>query len=160
MQKEYSLYACENTENYGWSLTLSWKFLYLFVYSFVNNIITGEPKHTTSKEGKGTVHPVISVKWSIHCALLSAVFNLLHSRTNQCNQSSHYEKYGQFPLQGSHMLPPNWHFSPSAKINGTQRRTLVSPWRMHCTKKHLWAEVMSVSRSVGRSVSQSVSCIS
>ena len=32
-----------------------------------------------------------------------------------------------------HVLPPNWHFSLSAKINGTQRRTLVSPWRMNCT---------------------------
>ena len=26
----------------------------------------------------------------------------------------------------------NHHFSLSAKMNGTQRRTLVSPWRMHC----------------------------
>ena len=31
------------------------------------------------------------------------------------------------------MLPPNHHLSLSAKMNGTQRRTLVSPWRMHCT---------------------------
>ena len=31
------------------------------------------------------------------------------------------------------MLPPNRHFSLSAKRNGTQRRTLVSPRRMHCT---------------------------
>ena len=30
------------------------------------------------------------------------------------------------------MLPPNQHFSLSAKMNGTQRRTLVSPSRMHC----------------------------
>ena len=26
-----------------------------------------------------------------------------------------------------HVLPPNQHFSLSAKMNGTQRRTLVSP---------------------------------
>ena len=31
------------------------------------------------------------------------------------------------------MLPPNRHFSLSAKMNGTQRRILVSPRRMHCT---------------------------
>ena len=30
------------------------------------------------------------------------------------------------------MLPPNQHFSLSAKMKGTQRRTLVSPRRMHC----------------------------
>jgi len=29
-------------------------------------------------------------------------------------------------------LLQNWHFSWWAKINGTQRRALVSPWRMHC----------------------------
>jgi len=28
--------------------------------------------------------------------------------------------------------PPNQHFSLSAKMNGTQRRALVSLWRMHC----------------------------
>jgi len=28
-------------------------------------------------------------------------------------------------------LPPNLHFSLSASMNGTQRRTLVSPKRMH-----------------------------
>jgi len=29
---------------------------------------------------------------------------------------------------------PNWHVSPSAKMNGMQR-TMVSPWRMHCTHR-------------------------
>jgi len=28
--------------------------------------------------------------------------------------------------------PPNGHLSLSAKMNGTQRRALVSPSRMHC----------------------------
>ena len=32
-----------------------------------------------------------------------------------------------------HVLSPNQHFLLSAKMNGTQRRTLVNPWRMHCT---------------------------
>jgi len=31
-----------------------------------------------------------------------------------------------------HVQPPNYCFSLSAKMNGTQRRTLVSPWRVHC----------------------------
>jgi len=35
--------------------------------------------------------------------------------------------------KGSHYMQPlNQCFSLSAKMNGTQRRTLVSPWRMHC----------------------------
>jgi len=54
--------------------------------------------------------PVIVWNWSIHCPSLSAVFDLLHSSTNQelfekhlCNKSSHYEKYGWFFVtQGSH----------------------------------------------------------
>jgi len=29
-------------------------------------------------------------------------------------------------------LPLNWHFSWWTKVNGTQRRAVVSPWRMHC----------------------------
>jgi len=31
-----------------------------------------------------------------------------------------------------HVQPPNRYFSLSAKMNGTQRRALVSPRRMHC----------------------------
>jgi len=47
--------------------------------------------------------PVIVWNWSIHYTSLSAVFNSLHSSTNQelfekhlCKESSHYEKYGRF----------------------------------------------------------------
>ena len=43
---------------------------------------------------------------------LSAMFNLLHSSTTQelfekhlCNQNSHYEKYGQFPLRREALSP-------------------------------------------------------
>ena len=55
--------------------------------------------------------PFIIWNWSIHFPSLSAIFNLLHSSTNQellkqhrCNQGNHYEKYGWFPLrtEGSH----------------------------------------------------------
>jgi len=65
---------------------------------------------------------------------LPAMFNLLLSSTNQplfkrnfCDQSSHY---GRIMLQ-MEAITCNWHFS-WAKINGTQRRAVVSPWRMHC----------------------------
>jgi len=47
--------------------------------------------------------PVIIWNWSIHCPSLSAMFNSLHSSTNQevfekhlCNKSSYYEKDWQF----------------------------------------------------------------
>jgi len=69
------------------------------------------------------------------------MFNSLHSSTNQelfekhpCNQGSHHEKHGGFLLcKGSHHVQPqNPRFSLSAKMKRTQRRTLVSPWRIHC----------------------------
>ena len=133
-----------------------------------------------------------SEKWSIYYALLSAMFNPLHSILNQelfkkhlynpcipierngaarpsyinymksevsimlhCQLcSTHYtavwiKTVWKAPLQSKqpllkirmisvtkgshHVLSPNRHFLLSAKMNGTQRRTLVSPWRMHCT---------------------------
>jgi len=89
-------------------------------------------------------HPVIIWNWSIHSPSLSAMFISLHRSMNQellekhfCNQGSHYEKYRRFRLfqlckESHHMQLPNQHFSLSAKMNGTQRRTLVSPWRIHC----------------------------
>jgi len=52
-------------------------------------------------------------------------------KKNFCNQSSHYENYGQFK-EAIMCLPLNWHFSWWTKMNGTQRRAVVSPWRMHC----------------------------
>jgi len=36
-------------------------------------------------------------------------------------------------MEPSCVIPPNQHFSPSAKTNERQRRTLVSPGGMHCT---------------------------
>ena len=99
-------------------------------------------KVATMKNMGGAMHPMhyrLKVKHSLHSFV--NMLNLLHSNMNQylvknhlCNQGSHYEKYKQFPLcKGSHyMQPPNRHFSPSAKMNKTQRKTLTSPWRMHC----------------------------
>jgi len=60
--------------------------------------------------------PVIAWNWSIHFPSLSAMFDLLHSSTNQevfekqlCNKSSHYENMDDFSLhKGSHHVqPPN-----------------------------------------------------
>jgi len=80
------------------------------------------------------------------------------SRTihNYCNQSSHYEKYGQSPLHkgNHHILTPNRDFLLSVKMDGAQRRTLVSPWRMHCTyydmlKGTFWTEATLNSEKIG-----------
>jgi len=53
------------------------------------------------------------------------------------------------------MQPPNQHFSLSAKMNGTQKRALVSPQRMYFTycgmpKGPSWAEVTLNSEKIKR----------
>jgi len=72
-----------------------------------------------------------------------------------CYQGSHYEKYRQFLLRkGSHhMQPPNQRFLLSAKMNGTQKRTPVSPQRLHwmycgMPKGTSWAEATSNSERI------------
>ena len=104
--------------------------------------------------------PFIVWNRSIHCPSLSATFNSLHSSTNQelfekylCNWGSHYISVTQ-RRKGSHYVqPPNQHFSLSAKMNGTERRALVSPWRMHWThcsmlKGTSWDEATSSSEKI------------
>ena len=56
-------------------------------------------------------------------------FQLVTQQYKPRPSGSHYEIYGQFQLhKGSqHVQSPNRHFSLSAKMNGTERRTLVSP---------------------------------
>ena len=69
--------------------------------------MTGEPTHITFEMRRAPrIYQLSSEKQTIHYASLSAMFNLLHSSTNQemlekylCSQNSHYEKYGQFPFQ-------------------------------------------------------------
>jgi len=87
----------------------------------------------------GTTRPSYCLKLKY---LLPFSVSLLHSSTNQevlekhlCSKSSHYENTENFLLRkgNHHVQPPNQRFSLSAKMNGTQKRTLVSPWRMHCT---------------------------
>jgi len=55
-------------------------------------------------------------------------------KKNFRNQCSRYENYGRFLLgiEAITCLPQNRHFLWWAKMNGTQRRALISPWRMHC----------------------------
>jgi len=70
------------------------------------------------------------------------------SRTKHLyNQSCHYNKYRWFLLcKGSHhVVPLNWHFSLSAKMNGTQWRML---WKnalrvLWCAKRHFlgWSDI-------------------
>jgi len=110
----------------------------------------------TLHQNNGTILPSYIRKED---ALLPAVFDRLYSITNQqlfkknyCNQSSHNENYRQFLLQMEAIvcLPQSRHFM----MNRSQRRALVSPWRMHCmhsamTKSTSWAEVTSYSKTSG-----------
>ena len=98
--------------------------------------------------------PVIVWNVSIHYPSLSAMFNLLHSSTNQELFEKHH---GWFPLhkESNHMQPPNQQFWLSAQMNGTQKRTLLSPRRMHCTycsmpKGNSWAEATLNSEKIKR----------
>ena len=124
----------------------SWKFLYLFLNFFLQIIIivTGEPMHTASKERNGVArpsyinHPLKSeVSITFRCQLCSTCY--IAVRTKNCSKSTSAIKVATMKIQtisimkGSHhVLPANRHFLLSAKMNGTQRRTLVSLWRMHC----------------------------
>ena len=111
------------------------------------------------------LYELSSEKWNIHYTLLSAMFNPLHSSANQelfekhYNQNSHYENYGWFP-EAITCYRQNRHFLLSEKMNGTQRRTLVSPWRMHCTycgmpKGTSWAKAtLNSEKNQARSLSR------
>jgi len=88
----------------------------------------------------------VFIVWKHSNPLCSSMNQQLFKR----NFCSHYENYGWFLLRmkASMCLPQNQHdFSWRAKMNGTQRRALVSPWRMHCmysgVKRHLssWSNV-------------------
>ena len=77
---------------------------------------------------------ITASKCSCHYVLLSAIFSPLHSITNeeQCynrlctekTDDSHLQTYGR---EAMHRATANRHLEVSAKRNGTQRRTKVSP---------------------------------
>jgi len=110
--------------------------------------MTGEPTQTVSKVLRAWVYQLSSEKWSSHYTLLPAAFNLLPAAFNllppsmdrkvqylKSNCVIKVARYRIIPLKrgGHRMQPPNRHFSLSAKMDGTQRRALVSPRRMYCT---------------------------
>ena len=101
-------------------------------------IMTGELTHTASNKRKGATHPRYinhhqksEVFITLRCQLCSTRYTALRiKKKHLCNQSSHYEKYRQFLLfegKPSRTTTKSTHFALSAKMNGTQRRTLVSP---------------------------------
>ena len=54
------------------------------------------------------------------------------------------------------MLLPNRHFSLSAKMNGTQRRTLVSPRRMQCNAKGMCPAKATLNNEKTKSIALAV----
>ena len=143
-------YWCKTKPKQAFMKILIFLIYYIVYWIFLQiNWLTDDPMHGD------TWH-------STSYSSLSAMFNSLHSSVNQhllekllCNQGSHYERYRRFLLsKGSHHVkPPNQCFSRSAQINGTQERTLVSPWRMHCKYCDVpegtsWAEAMLDSEKI------------
>ena len=69
--------------------------------------MTGEPTHTASKERNGSAlnyHLKNEVSITLHCQLCSTHYIALQimrcsKSTSAIKVASHYEKYGQFPLQ-------------------------------------------------------------
>jgi len=58
-------------------------------------------------------------------------------RINNCLKTTFVIKVATMKITDDLMeaitcLPLNWHFSWWTKMNGTQRRAMLSPWRMHC----------------------------
>ena len=73
-----------------------------------------------------------------HSVLFLAMLHLLHSITNEEQykklEYTWYRKYGGKPYR----TIMNWHLVLSVKRTGTQRRTKVSPWCMHCMSCDWW----------------------
>ena len=71
----------------------------------------------------------LPLRFVVTCQLCSTRYTVV--RIKNCSKSTSEIKVATmmiFVMKGSqHALPPNQHLSLSAKMNGTQRRTLVSP---------------------------------
>jgi len=111
-QELFKKYVCNQSshyEKYGWCCMpwLSSKLKYLLPFSFSHVRLVTHQQYKSK-----TVWNYLKV----------ATINIL-------------TVVDDFPLhKGSHRLqPPNQCFSLPAEMNGTQRKALVSPWRMHCT---------------------------
>jgi len=86
----------------------------------------GEPTQTAPKalHAPWPEYQISSEKLSSHY-----IASCVQPEKQLYNQSSQYERYGQFSVtKGSHHVQLlNQYFLLSAKMNGTQRRILVSP---------------------------------
>jgi len=70
-----------------------------------------------------------SQKKTLHCQLCSTRYAAVW--INNCLKRTFAPIWKSW-MEAITCLPQNRHFSWWTKMNGTQRRTLVSPWRMHC----------------------------
>jgi len=131
--------------------------VYLFVNFILETIImTSEPYQEIAPHA-----PVISIIiLKVKCPrcfvaiYIQPIIQQYKSTTFLKRTSAINENYGQFPFQMEAIvcLPQNRHFSMWVKMNGTESRGLVSPWRMHCmysgmTKGTFWAEAISNSKT-------------
>ena len=102
-------------------------------------MMTGEPTHTALKERNGAMCPShisyrlkSEVSIMLHCQLCSTCYTAVQIKNNLKSTSAikvaTMKKTDNFCYERrpSHAMP-NRHFLLSAKMNGTQRRTLVSP---------------------------------
>ena len=119
---------------------MAWMILVRDIHPLINtenyttycDIYTYEHVPSTSKK---QLYQLSSVKWSIQYVLLSAFSTCYKAvKIKNCLKSIKVSttKIRMISVsKGSHhMHCQNQHFSLSTKMNGTQRITLVSPWRM------------------------------
>jgi len=96
-------------------------------------------------------YPLCFVASLLHSSINQELFknsSVIKVATVKSTDDFHYAKEAIMCMQ-----MPNQHILLSAKTNGTQRSTLVSPWKMHCTycgvpKSTSQAEVISNSEFV------------
>jgi len=118
--------------------------------------------HTTSKQLHRVPH--LHIYRLKEGTSLPAMFNPLFSGTNQqlfkknfCKKVATM-KITDYLLKAITCLPLNRHFLWWKKMNGSQRRAMVSPWRMHCmysgmAKGTSWAEATWTAKNQARSLS-------
>ena len=106
---------------------------------FESKTVRKAPLQSTHSNRKKSCYMLKSeVSIMLHCWLCSIRYTAV--RIKNCLKSTSTFKIAtmknmdDFRYKGKlSCASPNRHFSLSAKMNGTQKRTLVSPKRMHCT---------------------------
>ena len=100
--------------------------------------MTGKPMHTASKEKMAPRTPVVNyclkseIPIMLRCQLYSTHYAALqiknYSKSTSAVKVATMKIWTISVMNGSHhVLPSNRHLSPSAMMNETQKRTLVSP---------------------------------